>query len=72
MRADLDRQLKFPQEIISTTLHPDIVLWSSPMRTAAMEELTVPWEDGRDSTAKRKKEKYTDPAGSCHQAWSSQ
>lgn len=33
-----------------------------------MVELTVPWEDGMDTAAERKKEKYTDLAGSCHQA----
>ncbi len=28
MRVDLGRQLKFPEEIVVTSLRPDIVLWS--------------------------------------------
>lgn len=28
MQADLKKQLKFPEEIIHTSLRPDIVLWS--------------------------------------------
>lgn len=52
MRADLDWQLKV---ITSTTLHPDIILWSSPMRTVVMVELTVPCKDGMDSGAERRR-----------------
>ncbi len=68
MRADLDRQLKFPQVITSTTLRPDIVPWSVPMRSVIMAELTVPWEEGMDVAFERKKERYSDLAAACRQA----
>lgn len=57
MRADLDRQLKFPQEITTTSLRPDIVLWSTPTTTVIMVALTVPWEEGKEAAFERKKEK---------------
>ena len=68
MRADLDRQLKFPQVITPTTLRPDIVLWSVPKRTVIMGELTVPWEEGMETAWERKKAKYSDLTAACRQA----
>lgn len=68
MRADLDQQLKFPHEITPTSLRPDVVLWSTSMRTVIMVELTVPWEEGMEAAFERKKEKYTDLTAVCSQA----
>ena len=36
MEVDLGRQLQFPQEICSTTLRPDVVLWSAAVRSAML------------------------------------
>ena len=68
LRADLDRQLKFPQEIAITSLRPDIVIWSIAMKTVVMAELTVPWEDGLEAAFERKKERYAELAAACAQA----
>ncbi len=68
LRADLDSQLKFPQQIAITFLWPDIVLWSNTTRTVIMAELTVPWEDGLKSAFERKKEKYAELAAACIEA----
>ncbi|XP_072560565.1 uncharacterized protein [Paramormyrops kingsleyae] len=45
LKADLGRQLKFPDHIISTTLRPDMVLTSESTKQVVLLELTVPWED---------------------------
>lgn len=68
MSVDLDRQLRFPQVITTTIHHADIVLWSVPMRSVIMVELTVPWEEGIDAAFERKKERYSDLAAECRQA----
>ncbi|KAK0153977.1 hypothetical protein N1851_003944 [Merluccius polli] len=44
LRVDLDRQLKFPPEITTTSLRPDIILWSPSVKAVILAELTVPWE----------------------------
>ncbi|KAF7659245.1 hypothetical protein LDENG_00000630 [Lucifuga dentata] len=68
MRVDLDHQLKFPHEIATTVLRPDIVLWSIPARTVIMAELTVPWEEGMEAAFERKKEKYSELSAVCMEA----
>ena len=45
MRADVNRQLAFPQHIAITNLRPDIVLWSQTKKTVVLIELTVPYEE---------------------------
>ncbi|XP_061570034.1 synaptonemal complex protein 2-like [Cololabis saira] len=47
MLADVGRQLMFPKEIATTTLRPDLVLWSPSLKKVYIVELTVPWEDAR-------------------------
>lgn len=42
LRVDLDRKLAF-QDIVETTLRPDLVLWSKQAKTVVALELT----DGR-------------------------
>nr|XP_061825268.1 uncharacterized protein LOC133612115 [Nerophis lumbriciformis] len=68
MKADLDRQLKFPQEITTTLLRPDIVLWSTSTKTVIMVELTVPWEEGMEAAFERKRDEYLELASECAQA----
>lgn len=60
MEVDLVSQLQFPQEICSTTLNPDVVLWSAAVKSAVLIELTVPWEEGLEAAYERKKAKYAD------------
>ncbi len=60
MEVDLGRQLQFPQEICSTTLRPDVVLWSAAVKSVVLIELTVPWEEGLEAAYERKKVKYAD------------
>lgn len=44
MQVDPDQKLIFPPEIITTSLRPDLVLWSTSQRVVFIVELTVPWE----------------------------
>lgn len=44
LRVDLDRKLAF-QDIVETTLRPDLVLWSKQAKTVVALELT----DGRQT-----------------------
>ena len=65
MRADLDGKLVFPQEIVTTQLRPDIVLWAKDSKQLAMVELTVPWEERVEEAYHLKRDKYTDLQASC-------
>lgn len=67
LRADLGRQLKFPQQTVITSLRPDIVIWSTSTKTVIMAELTVPWEVGMEAAFERKREKYAELASACIQ-----
>lgn len=60
MRADLKKQLKFPEEIAHTSLRPDIVLWSKGIKQVVLIELTVPWEERMEEAQERKLKKYQD------------
>ena len=60
MEVDLGRQLRFPQEICTTTLRPDVVLWSAAVKSVLLVELTVPWEEGLEAAYERKMVKYAD------------
>nr|XP_020444590.1 uncharacterized protein LOC109953443 [Monopterus albus] len=42
---DFGRQLKFPQNVVKTSLRPDIVLVSEATKNVVMLELIVPWEE---------------------------
>ncbi len=65
LRVDLKRQLKFLTKITTTSLRPDVILWSTTARTVIMAEVTVPWEAGMEVAFKRKKDKYTGLAAEC-------
>ena len=60
MLVDLERQLRFPREIRSTELRPDIVIWSRRSKQVIIVELTVPWEDRVEEAYERKNAKYQD------------
>ncbi|KAJ8367759.1 hypothetical protein SKAU_G00077870 [Synaphobranchus kaupii] len=55
LRVDLGRQLQFPGEITTTSLRPDIVVWSTKAKAVLLIELTVPWEKGIEAAFERKK-----------------
>ena len=65
MRADVSRQLSFPQHIATTNLRPDIVLWSQTVTTVLLIELTAPHEDRIDETHERKRLNYQELVEQC-------
>lgn len=65
MEADLDKQLRFPEEIAVTTSRPDIVLWSPSTKQVVMLELTVPWEERMEEANERKSTKYQELVEDC-------
>lgn len=69
MLTDIGRQLVFPPEIATTTLRPDMVLWSCLLKKVFIIELTVPWEDSVDEAYKRKHLRYAELAAEAHASW---
>ena len=59
LQVDLEYRLIFPQEISTTNLRPDMVLWSTEKRVVYIIELTVPWETAVDEAFERKRNKYS-------------
>ena len=55
MLVDLDKKLVFPPEIVTTSLRPDLVLWSTSQKAVFIVELTVPWEAAVGEAFERKK-----------------
>lgn len=68
MLADLKKQLVFPREILTTTLRPDIVMWSVVEKRVLLIELTIPWEEGMTAAHERKRLKYAELAAECQEA----
>lgn len=67
LRVDLQQQLKFPTEIVITTLRPDMILWSKSTRQVIMIELTVPWEENVQIAYERKRHKYQELSDDCRE-----
>ncbi|XP_052280954.1 uncharacterized protein LOC127878469 [Dreissena polymorpha] len=67
LRADLRKQLQFP-DIIHTTLRPDIVMVSEKTKKIILVELTVPWEERCTQAHERKKAMYEDLVQECREA----
>ncbi|XP_049337547.1 uncharacterized protein LOC125802987 [Astyanax mexicanus] len=65
LKADLGRQLKFPEHIARTSLRPDLVLTSESTKQVVLLELTVPWEDRLEEAHERKKAKYLELVETC-------
>ncbi|XP_019639908.1 PREDICTED: uncharacterized protein LOC109481752 [Branchiostoma belcheri] len=65
LRVDLDRRLVFPEEISSTNLKPDVVLWSTQTKQIVLVELTVPWEERIEEAYERKALKYQNLLQDC-------
>lgn len=69
VQFDYDNSTKhFPQEIATTNLRPDGVVWSSSKTRALIMELTVPMEENLDAARRRKMDKYTDLVDTCRAA----
>jgi hypothetical protein len=60
LRVDLKRKLVFPQDVVVTSLRPDMVLLSRSTKTIIVAELTVPWEERLAISHQLKKAKYQD------------
>lgn len=70
LSVDLEKQLKFPQHIVSTTMRPDIILVSESTKSIIIMELTVPWEDRLGEAHERKMTKYEHLVTDCRaQGW---
>ncbi|KAK0131293.1 hypothetical protein N1851_034009 [Merluccius polli] len=54
-------------EDATTTLRPDLVLWSPSLRSVNIIELTVPWESLTEEAYERKKLRYTELAADAQQ-----
>lgn len=66
----MGKQLVFPSEIATTTLRPDLVLWSPSIKKVYIIELTVPWEDSMEEAYERKHLRYADLAAEArHRGW---
>lgn len=59
MLADLRKQLVFPRETVTTSLQPDIVMWSVVDKRVLLMELSIPWEEGMTAAHERKHLKYS-------------
>ncbi|KAK0155381.1 hypothetical protein N1851_002286 [Merluccius polli] len=57
MRADLRKQLKFPEEVTHNSLKRNIVIWSKSTKQVVLIKLTVPWEERMEEAHKRKLKK---------------
>lgn len=59
--------LEFPVVPVTTTLRPELVLWSNTLQIVYLIELTVPWEDATEEENERKRLQYTEMANNAHQ-----
>ena len=66
--VDLHKKLVFPQNIVTTSLRPDIVLHSLEAKTVLIIELTVPWEENIEEAYERKQLRYDDLRHMCIKA----
>ena len=64
-RVDIGNRLKVPEQIATTTLRPDLILWSTETKQVLLIELTVPWEENTEVACERKLEKYQELVEQC-------
>ena len=60
--VDLKRRLIIPTELATSSLRPDMILYSTSSRRVYIIELTIPWEDSIFEAYERKKTKYSELA----------
>lgn len=65
LSVDLEKQLRFPQHIVSTSLRPDILLVLEIIKNIILMELTVRWEDQMRDAHDRKRTQYKHLAINC-------
>ena len=65
LKVDLGKQLKFPENVATTSLRPDLVLTSASSKQVVLLELTVPWEDRIEEANERKRAKYQELVEEC-------
>lgn len=58
LQADLAKQLRFPQYIITSSLCPDMVITTKVSKQVIILELTVPWEERMEEANEKKWAKY--------------
>lgn len=63
---DLGKQLKYPENIMETSLRPDFVLISETSKRVTVMKLTVPCEERMEEANERKRAKYGDILDECH------
>jgi len=66
MKVDLRQKLVFP-DVVKTSLHPDIVIWSTIPKMMILVELTVPWKERTDEANERKRSKHQELADLCRE-----
>ena len=64
-RVDIRERLKVTKKITTTTLRPDLILWSSETRQVLLIELTIPWEENINVACERKLKKYQELVEQC-------
>ena len=70
--VDLDKQLKFPQEVqVQTDLRPDLIMYSNSIKRIIWWELTCPVEENISKNHDKKLDKYAELQVDCQTAgWS--
>ncbi len=68
LRVDLRRQLKFPHQVMATSLRPDMVLTPAASKQVLLIELTVPWRNRIEETSEWKRAKYQELVQQCRRA----
>ena len=64
-RVDIGNRLKVPEQIATTTLRPDLILWSTETKQVLLIELTVLWEENIEVACERTLEKYQELVEQC-------
>ena len=69
--ADLDGQLKFPPEVASTRLRPDLIIYSTSIKRIIWWELTCPCEERISAAHELKLDRYSGLQVECQEnGWS--
>lgn len=71
LRVDLRSRLKFPEQIATSSLSLNLIIWSIVSRQVVMLKLTLPWKENLGDAFERKLEKYQELVEKCrsNQCW---
>ena len=58
LQVDLSKHVKIPENVVQTSLRPDLVVTSEKKKILGMMELTVPYEDRIEVSGELKRSKY--------------